>query len=60
MVLNEKTLKFPKKLRTQHSQKIDRWFLFRVNFWVEIRTTVKIRTIDRFFESAGFLIFLEI
>ena len=28
MVLNEKTLKFPKKLRTQHSQKIDRWFLF--------------------------------
>ena len=43
MVLNEKTLKFPKKLRTQHSQK-NRWFLFRVNFWVEIRTTVKIRT----------------
>ena len=45
MVLNEKTLKFPKKLRTQHSQK-NRWFLFRVNFWVEIRTTVKIRTIN--------------
>ena len=23
MVLNEKTLKFPKKIRTQHSKKID-------------------------------------
>ena len=44
MVLNEKT-QISKKIRTQHSQK-NGWFLFRVNFWVEIRTTVKIRTIN--------------
>ena len=44
MVLNKKNLKFFKKIRTQHSKK-NRWFLFGVNFWVETRTTVKIRTI---------------
>ena len=44
MVLNEKSLRFPetKELNTLKN----RWFLFWVSIRVEIRTTVKIRTIN--------------
>ena len=43
MAQNENTVK--QKDKSQNSQK-NRWFFSRVTFWVIIRTTVKIRTIN--------------
>ena len=44
MVLNEKNQIF-KKIKNQALSK-NRWSLFPVNFWVDIRTTLKIRTVN--------------